>query len=339
MIKIPKVVGLLLGACCLPALGQNSECLFSKNGPSVVQIHYAYNAGTDGSSSNDGTGFIISDAGDVLTSAHVIRPVAKGLSLTSESIVAHLGSALEAPIPLSVVNVDEANDLALLRLPSKPEGKAWPTVAVSDGADIPVGAKLTALGFASANLAIVSTAEKTAPTTVVSGKIMPWWQTSLSLNPGNSGGPVFDSLGRVVGVAVARHDNATLISWVIPIARARHLLEYAVVKPARYGSCAVFPECRSVKHGVERYTVDALHERWSNWRGGGYNQPAHCNDVIADLKKTRPNASFEIVSSQEQKDEIKIPGGVLSAKYRYYCQVREREGPIYNMQASAACVP
>jgi len=342
MRRMSPMLAALASVICLPALGQSSACLLSKDGPAVVQIRYSYDAGVDGNSdggNSRGSGFIISDEGYVLTNAHVIQPTVKGLSVKSDSIVAHVGKALEAPLPLSVVVIDVANDLALLRLPPKQEGKAWPVVSVSDGADLPVGAKLTSLGFASTDLAIVSTAEKTALTTLVDGKVMPWWQTSLSLNPGNSGGPVFDSLGTVVGVAVARHDNAQLISWVIPIARARHLLDVAGTRPAKYGECAVFPECRSAAHGVDGYTVDQLHEKWSDWRGGGYNQPAYCNDLIAELRKARPQSNFEAVNSNEQKSEVSIPGAVLSARYRYYCQVRERAGPVYKMRASAACIP
>lgn len=339
MLRLPLIPTALVSLFWSPAFGQSTSCLFNKNGPAVVQVRYTYDAGVEGSSNSSGTGFIVSGEGHILTNAHVIRPRVSGLILKSESIVANVGNALATPIVLSVVTVDENSDLALLRLPPKQDGKAWPSVPVSDGADLPVGSKLTSLGFASTDLSIVSTAEKTARTTLVDGKVMPWWQTSLSLNPGNSGGPVFGSLGTVVGVAVAYHEKAQLISWVIPIARARHLLEAVNVRPAKYGSCAVFPECRSVAHGIQEYAVDKTHEKWSDWRGGGYNQPAYCNDVIDELRKANPYSNYEAIHSSEQKEEVKVLGGVLSVKYRYYCKVQEQAGPIYRTQASAACVP
>lgn len=332
----------ILALCCLlglPAHGQSTQCLFAQSGPAVVQILYDFDAGVDGQGNERGTGFIISASGHVLTNAHVVTPRVKGLNIKSETLMARVGSALAEPLPLSVVAVDEDNDLALLRLAPKPGGGSWPSLLLSKRSDLPVGAKLTALGFATSDLAIVPTAEKTAQTSLLDKQVKPWWQTSLSLNQGNSGGPVFGALGTVVGVAVAGHRNAQLIAWVIPINRADHLRDAVGVVPADYGSCAVFPECRSASHGIEGYAVDTVHEQQSAWRKGGYNQPAYCNDAIAELRKVRPNSNYEAVGSSEKKEEMKFPGGVLSAKFRYTCLVRERSGPIYNMQASVACVP
>jgi len=326
------VVGLVLAKGS--AQGQESACLFAANQASVVHLEYRYKT-VDGEATEQGSGFIVSESGHVITNAHVVKPRTSGVTIEWEGLTAKVGGLLTPVMKADVLSRDSTADLALIKLPDRPDDRKWQTVTVSSISNVPIGARLTGMGFPSAgDLAIVPAGEKTAHNTLLDGQLSPWWQTSLALNPGNSGGPVFGSLGTVVGIAVAKREDAQLISYVIPISRAQHLLDAANVKSAQIGRCAVLPECRHATHGVERYLIDTSESQWGAWRRGGYNQGAYCNDFLATLQQRYPASTFTFIRSDEQsKADV-----LRNFEYRYYCEFRRLEQPEYHLRRSPACL-
>lgn len=314
---------------------QESTCIFTVNQAATVHIEYKY-VTMDGEGIEKGSGFIISSAGHVITNAHVVSPRLKDVNAQSATISVRAGSLLNPPVEATLIVRDPSLDLALLKLPPQPGPLPWATVGISP-INLPVGAPLIGLGFgASGDLAIVPGGQKTAHNTVVDGELKPWWQTNLGLNPGNSGGPIFGQLGTVVGIAVAKNDGAQLITYVIPMALAQHLINAADVRPAQAGRCAVFPECRNVIHGIERYEIDEPKSSWGDWRSGGYNRGAFCNDFLIKLRATYPSSTFEFVRDDEQNRKTPFPD--LHAEYKYFCEYRRRENPIYQLRRSGACL-
>lgn len=316
-----------------PSQAQDFSCIFSANKPATVYIEYTY-VTNEGTGTERGSGFIISPQGHLLTNAHVVTPRFSDIAVQSEKIVVRVGGLANDPVEARVVLRDSSVDLALIQLPPRP-GEPWPTVAVGGDVNLPVGAAVVGIGYSNSDVALVPSGRKTAENTIVDGQLKPWWQTNLGLNPGNSGGPVFGELGTVVGVAVAKNDGAQLITYIIPIARAQHILDFANVSRAQFGSCAVFPECRHSSHGIERYMVDEQVSRWGGWRGGGYNRTAHCNDYLTNLRVSYPNSEFEFVGDNEQSRERSF----RHFEYRYFCEFRRKAGPIYANARSQACLP
>lgn len=328
-------------ACCFvfgailasPAMSQESACVFASNQAATAQIVYTYTT-SDGERSERGTGFIISPLGHLITNAHVVSPRNRDLDVKAAKVEVRVGSLLNPPVEAVVLARDDSNDLALLRLP-KPSQGDWATVTIGREQAFPVGTRLLGLGFGAAgDLAIVPAGEKTANLTVVDGNVKPWWQTSLALNEGNSGGPIFGQLGTVVGVAVAKRSAAQLVTYVIPIGRAQHLLDAAQVTSSQTGQCAVFPECRHASHGTERYAIDENKSAWGSWRGGGYNRSAFCSALLAQLQAQHPASTFSFVRDDEQSREF----GIRQFEYRYFCEFRRQEKPIYEMKRSIACL-
>jgi len=327
-------LGVLYVVLCCTALAQESACVFAANQSATVQIEYRYRT-PEGEGLQNGSGFIVAPSGFVITNAHVVSPRHANLKVEGASVSVRAGGLVNPPVEAEVVFRDPANDLALLRLPMRSKEGGWPVVTVGSAANLPVGSRLMGLGFAVAgDIAIVPWGEKTANNTVVDGQLRPWWQTSLALNPGNSGGPIFDQLGTVVGVAVAINSTAQLVNYVIPISRAQHLLDLAEVKTSVAGRCAVFPECRHASHGVERYEKDSIVNRWGNWRRGGYNQGAFCNDFLADLQRAHPQSTFTFVKSDERSRMT----WDRHAEYKYYCEFRRQEQPLFEVRRSIACL-
>lgn len=219
---------------------QDTTCIYNQYKEATVQIEYIFkttNGGVVEVGREIGTGFIISPEGHVLTNAHVVEPPATITNVSSERYGVRIGSILADQIFAGLVTRDRKLDLALLKLPARVDGKPWAAVPISSDGTRAVGSDLTGLAFSPGDVALVPRGEKTSETAIVDGEIVPWWQTSLGLNRGNSGGPIFGEEGTVVGIAVALSRNAQVVSYVIPIPMAQHLLGVAKTKTQPASEC------------------------------------------------------------------------------------------------------
>jgi len=167
-------------------------------GPSIVTISAQQAEGRA-----VGTGVIVSDDGEILTNAHVV----------AGADVIHVRFAGETePIDATVVAADAGNDLALLRV----ERDELEPATFAPTSDVRIGDQVLAIGFAldldgdpSVTLGIVSALDRTLVTD--DGALDGLIQTDAAISSGNSGGPLVDGHGRVVGIntAVARGDATT----------------------------------------------------------------------------------------------------------------------------------
>ena len=173
-------------------------------GPSVVSI----GVNTDPRRGEGrGSGVVISSDGYVLTNSHVIHGAAAiTVSLTDGR-----------RFPASVLGDDPATDLALIRV----EAPALPTARLGRSAGLRVGQLVIAIGnpfgFQSTVSAGVVSAIGRSLRSMAGRLIDDIIQTDVALNPGNSGGPLVDSRGRVVGINTAVFAMAQGISFAVPI--------------------------------------------------------------------------------------------------------------------------
>ncbi|MEM6929206.1 MAG: trypsin-like peptidase domain-containing protein, partial [Myxococcota bacterium] len=184
--------------------------------PASVQLQrlLGFEPDPDPGPSGEGSGFIIDKRGWLLTNAHVIEDA------KSFEIVLQSGERLTA----EVIGRDKASDIALLQLPKDRE---WPSVRLGDSDAVRVGDWVLALGNA---LGLGST----ATFGIVSGKGRvighdefgneAFLQTDAAINQGNSGGPLFDLRGRVVGMNTAIIANANTVGFSIPSNLIRDVL-------------------------------------------------------------------------------------------------------------------
>jgi S1-C subfamily serine protease len=160
-----------------------------------------------------GSGLLFTPDGHVLTNAHVVR-TSRQLEVTL-----HDGSAHAAWL----VGADDASDLAVVRLDG---GFAYAELGRS--ADLKVGQLVIAignpLGFSSTvSTGVVSALGRTMR--AQNGRLMEnIIQSDVALNPGNSGGPLVDSRGRVVGINTAMIFGAQGISFSVPVDTARFVV-------------------------------------------------------------------------------------------------------------------
>ena len=163
-----------------------------------------------------GSGFIISEDGYIVTNYHVIE------GATAIKVTLNNGETYDAKL----VGGEELNDVAVLKIDGVSGLKP---VVLGDSDDVVVGETVCTIGNALGSLSFSLTSGAVSATgrsvTMSDGTVMNMIQTDCTINSGNSGGPLFDSYGRVVGITSAKLSNngdaskATIegIGFAIPI--------------------------------------------------------------------------------------------------------------------------
>lgn len=166
-----------------------------------------------------GSGFIISADGQILTNNHVVSG----------------SSELEVTMPdktrykAQIITRNPSDDLALIKV--DPKGKKLPVLKLGDSEALQVGQKVLAIGnpfglSGTLTTGVVSALGRTFRTEEreLEGMI----QTDASINSGNSGGPLLDSQGNVIGINTAIYGpggGSVGIGFAMPINRAKRLLD------------------------------------------------------------------------------------------------------------------
>src|SRR5690242_2327191 len=165
-----------------------------------------------------GSGFIIDPRGYILTNYHVVEG--------AQSIEVVLGD--QSRHPAKYIGADQRNDVALIKI--DPKGKQLTTLKLGDSSAIQVGQKVLAIGnpfgFESTlTTGVVSATGRTVQTSQ-STFIEQAIQTDAAINRGNSGGPLIDTHGEVIGInsAIYTPTGTTAgIGFAIPINTAKSI--------------------------------------------------------------------------------------------------------------------
>ncbi|HVY47802.1 MAG TPA: trypsin-like peptidase domain-containing protein [Minicystis sp.] len=196
-------------------------------GPAVVSI--ARRGGRARGPDGAGSGLLFAPDGYVLTNAHVVAD--------AKSLEARLPSG--ARLPARVVGEDTATDLAVLRV----EGASLPYVTIGKASKLRVGQLVVAIGNPFGLDATVSAGVVSALGRSMKSReghpIEDVVQHTAPLNPGNSGGPLVDFKGRLVGVNTAIIAGAQGLSFAVPSDTALwvvpEILKHGRVRRARLG--------------------------------------------------------------------------------------------------------
>jgi len=158
-----------------------------------------------------GTGFLIDDKGYILTNHHVIAdhvdPKYEGFT----SVKVYLKDNLDVGIPAKVVGYDKVFDIALLKIPI--ENKNY--LSLGRSRDIEIGDKIYTIGNP---LGL----QYTVTSGIISNKNINVFQLGrcfmidAATNPGNSGGPLIDDRGQVIGIVFAKIPQFENINFAIP---------------------------------------------------------------------------------------------------------------------------
>ena len=191
-------------------------------GPSTVTVMADIDTGGFGQSGSVGTGIITSAEGEIVTNAHVVEG--------ASAIRVRLAGDTE-PREARLLALDVGNDLALLEM----EGSGHQPATFVQPESVRLGDEVVAIGFAlnldgapSVTLGIVSALNRTIVT--ANGALDGLIQTDAAISSGNSGGPLVNALGEVVGIntAVARGSATTAasnIGFAISVDEALPIME------------------------------------------------------------------------------------------------------------------
>ena len=170
-----------------------------------------------------GSGFVITEDGYIVTNYHVIN-VQGAQTIT---VAMYDGTTY----PAEVVGFDEAHDLAVLKI----DASGLQTVVLGDSDSLVVGEPVAAIGNPLGELTfslttgVISALDRTV--TMDSGTVMDLLQTDCAINSGNSGGPLFNEYGEVIGITNAKYSSngngqASIdnIGFAIPIDQVKDLI-------------------------------------------------------------------------------------------------------------------
>jgi len=216
----------------------------------TVQVEDYDDYGRPISGLSSGTGLFISSDGYVITNYHVIE------GGTEVTITTHDDQEYSAEI----VGHESSNDLAVLKV----DEENMPYVAIGSSSDLQVGDQVVAIGnvlstFASSlTVGYVSGVDRVVDT---DGVAMNMIQTDVAINSGNSGGPLFNMKGEVVGITTAKFSGQTAsgvsiegIGFAIPMDDVTGMIEdlkqYGYVTGAYMGVMVMDVDASAQYYGV-----------------------------------------------------------------------------------------
>ncbi len=181
-----------------------------------------------GQSAGQGSGFVVSADGEILTNAHVVTSGTGSRIERASSIYVDFpdGNQVEAKI----VGFDPFADVALLKV--DPKGLSLRPLPLGSARDVKVGAPVVAIGSPfgeeqSLSVGIVSATERSISSLTgfqTTGAI----QTDAAINHGNSGGPLIDAAGRVLGInsqIQTTSGDGTGVGFAVPVETVKRSLQ------------------------------------------------------------------------------------------------------------------
>jgi hypothetical protein len=208
--RVMSVIPLVASVAIAPASSEvddpsslPTEVLVERALPAIVQIRAKAVDGT-----NSGSGFIVDSSGVVVTNLHVIRDA------TSVGIKLMNGETFQ---DIRIVGVDEQRDLVLLKF----AGFDLPPLDLGNSEDVKAGERVIAIGHPSGLENTVTEGIVSSIRVLDSGvKVI---QTDAAASPGNSGGPLLNKQGKVIGVVTFGVSEKSLI-FAYPINYVRGIL-------------------------------------------------------------------------------------------------------------------
>jgi len=234
--------------------GFDPERLYAARAPGVVTI-YA-NLGADGQA--QGSGFVVDDKGVILTNAHVITNVAESRTNVQGARAVYVEFADGERVTATVVGWDLFSDVGVIRV--SPKDHALDLVPLGNSATVVVGEPVAAIGSpfgkqTSLSVGVVSATGRSIDSLTAGGfAVSNAIQIDAPINRGNSGGPLFDGEGRVIGINAqiqSTTGNAEGVGFAIPIDLARRALDQ-LLRTGRVRYAYIGVSTQDVTPGIAR---------------------------------------------------------------------------------------
>ena len=219
------------GAKPLPGNGFSPSSIYARRSPGVVTIVSVY--GGDSGSTRQGSGFVVSPEGYILTNSHVITtagdtPVAQ----PADSVFIEFQDRDRAEA--KIVGWDVFDDVGLVKV--DPSAHPLAPVPLGNSAAAVVGEPVAAIGspFGNENslaVGVVSAVHRSVDSLTSTFNLVDAIQTDAPINHGNSGGPLFDARGRVIGINAqinSTSGQAEGVGFAVPINSAKRSMQQLI---------------------------------------------------------------------------------------------------------------
>jgi S1-C subfamily serine protease len=254
--------------------------IYRLRAPGVVTIVSYFDSTT--ASAGQGSGFVVAKDGAILTSAHVVTTAGQGGDTIHSAKAVYVQFSDGDRVPATIVGYDLYDDVAVLHV--APADHVLEPVPLGDSSRAIVGEPVAAIGSPfgdvdSLSVGVVSAIRRSIPSLTSQYDLIDVIQTDASINHGNSGGPLLNAAGQVIGINAQIRSNGTSggfegVGFAVPIDSAkRSWRELAAGRRVRYAYVGIQTEDLTpsvakrfgyaVKHGalVDNVTLDGPGDR------------------------------------------------------------------------------
>jgi V8-like Glu-specific endopeptidase len=247
-----------------------------------------------------GTGFLIDSSGTIITNVHVIS------GLKSVRVRTHSGDVFDR---IEIRAHDIRKDIAIVQI----QGYKLPVVPLADSDEVKVGEPIVVIGNPKGLSETVSTGIVSAVRRLDDGYSV--LQTDAAVNPGNSGGPMLNARGEVIGIVAFRRRDSEGLNFGVPVNYARGMLQTNERLELSGLNSAIrdAPELAS--------TTPAFPERWKSLNSGSARKVRLAGDYVY-VEVIQPPDSEKLGNftlSELKKTESRFEG---TLRARVACQER-----------------
>ena len=265
----------------------------------TTEVTYTNIFGQPSSGAVSGSGFVVSKDGYIMTNYHVIQTaVEEGYDV---SVMFYDGSTYTA----SIVGYEKDNDVAVLKIDAD---KELNPVTIGDSNETQVGDTVYAVGNPLGELTYTMTSGMVSAldreiSTEEDGTTINMFQIDAAINSGNSGGPVYNEKGEVIGIVTAKYQNTGVegLGFAIPIADAvdiaNDLITNGYVTGKAYMGVTVITVSSSVAeyyNMVEGAYIYALDENSCAAKAG-----LQVGDIITKIGDTEVKTASDLIAAKK----------------------------------------
>jgi serine protease Do len=251
-----------------------------------------------------GSGFIIHKDGYVVTNHHVIAG--------AREITVQLDDGQK--LPADVINSDPEADLAILKVHAD---KPLPTLELGDSSDLMIGEPTIAVGNPYGLSHSVSSGILSALHRDITGQnnevmLHDLMQTDAAINHGNSGGPLLNAYGQVIGINTAIIEQSQNIGFTIQVNRLRDAIP-DLMSPEQANKCVIPIKFKETRKIIEPATVEPtvlIDGTDEVVKRIGKEKPRDIVEAYALLLEYKPGETIEIETNKGTREIKGKPAGV-----------------------------
>lgn len=275
-----------------PLLGGRFDpaAIYASRSGGVVTIYSVFGSGA-GASASQGSGFVVSRDGVILTNSHVVTTAGESGGDATPASKVYVEFKDRDRVAAKIVGWDVFDDVGVLKV--EPKTHVLAPLPLGDSSRVVVGEPVAAIGspFGNENslaVGVVSATQRSIESLTSQYNLVDAIQVDAPINHGNSGGPLFDAQGRVIGINAqirSASGNAEGVGFAVPINAARRSMEQLLATgKVSYAYVGITTE--DLTPGIARH----------------FHYPVRYGAVITSVRPDSPGAHAGLRGGSEERD-------------------------------------